>query len=93
MTGTDRIKAIRRLVEDQQPRLGQQRSGQAQTLAHPQRKAANAVVGDRGEPDLVQRIADAVDAVAPQASERGEVLPGRERRIQTRPVDESRNPV
>ena len=33
------------------------------------------------------------DAVAPQAGQRVEVLPSRQRRVQTRPVHETRNPV
>jgi hypothetical protein len=93
VTGAGRIKAVRRFVEHQQPRPGQQRGGQTETLAHPEREAANAVVGNIGEPDLLQRIADAVEAVAPQASQRGQVLPSRKRGIQARPIHEPSDPV
>ena len=93
VTGAGRIEAVRRFVEHQQPRPGQQRGGKPETLSHPEREAANAVVRDIGEPDLLQRVADAVGAVAPQAGQRGEVLPSGERGIQTRPVDEPRDPV
>ena len=66
VTGADRIEAVRRFVEHQQPRPGQQRGGEPETLAHPEREAADAVVGDVGEPDLLQRVTDAVGAVAAQ---------------------------
>jgi hypothetical protein len=93
VTGAGRIKAVRRFVEHQQPRPSQQRGRKPETLSHPEREAANAVVRDIGEPDLLQRVADAVGAVAPQARQRGEVLPSSERGIQTRPIHEPRDPV
>ena len=91
--GAGRVQAVRRFVEHQQPRPGQQRGGKPETLPHPEREAAHAVVRDVGEPDLLQRVVDAVGAVAPQAGQRGEVLPRGERRIQARPVDEPGDPV
>jgi hypothetical protein len=83
--GAGRVEAVRRLVEHQQPGPGQQRGGKPETLPHPEREAAHAVVRDVGEPDLVQRVGDAVVDVAAQAGQRGEVLPSREGRIQPRP--------
>ena len=38
---------------------GEQRGGQPEPLAHPQREAPDPVVGDVGEPDLLQRVVDA----------------------------------
>ena len=64
VTGAGRIEAVRRFVEHQQPRPGQQRGGEPETLSHPERETANAVVRDIGEPDLLQHVADAVGAVA-----------------------------
>ena len=93
VTGADRVEAVRRFVEHQQPRPGQQRGGEPEPLAHPEREAADAVVRDVGEPDLLQRVVDAVGAVASQARQRVEVLPGGERRVQARAVDEPRDPV
>ena len=78
VTAAGWIEAVRRLVEHQQPRPGQQRGGEPEALSHPEREAAHAVVCDIGEPDLLQRVADAVGAIAPQARQCGEVLPGGE---------------
>ena len=36
VTGAGRIKAVRRFVEHQQPRLCQQRGGKPETLSHPE---------------------------------------------------------
>jgi hypothetical protein len=44
-------------------------------------------------PTCSSGVADAVGAVAPQAGQRGEVLPSGERGIQTRPIHEPRDPV
>jgi hypothetical protein len=88
-----RIEAVRRLVEHQQPRPGQQRGGKAETLSHPEREAADAVVGHVCEPDLPQHITDPVGAVPAQTGQRCEVLPSGERRIQPRPIHEPRDVV
>ena len=69
--GAGSVKAVRRLVENHQPRARQQRGRKPETLSHPEREAANAVVGDIREPDPLERVANAVGAVAPQASQRG----------------------
>ena len=53
-----RVEAVRRLVEHQQARPGQQRGGQPETLSHPEREAPDAVVRDVGEPDLTEYLVD-----------------------------------
>ena len=53
------VQAVGRLVEDEQSRCGEQRGGQPEPLAHTQRESPEAVVGDVGEPDLLQRVVDA----------------------------------
>jgi len=63
VSGPGRVEAVGRLVQDQQSRRGQERRGEPQPLPHPEREAADAVVGDVGEPDLLERLADAVGAV------------------------------
>ena len=93
VTGADRVQAIRGFVEHQQPRPRQQRGRQPEPLPHAEREAAHAVVGDIGQADLIERIADPVGAVAPQAGQRVEVLARGERGIQARAVDEPRDPV
>ena len=54
-----RVQAVGRLVEHEQPRPGQQRGGQPEPLAHAEGEAADPVVGDVGEPDLLEHVVDA----------------------------------
>ena len=54
-----RVEAGRRLVEQQQPRVAQQRAGDAEPLAHAVRVAADPVLGAVGEVDGVERRVDA----------------------------------
>jgi hypothetical protein len=61
-------------------------------LSHPEREAANAVVRDIGEADPLERVIDASRAVAPEASQGGEVLARGKRGIQARSVHEPGNP-
>ena len=88
VTGAGRVEAVGRLVEDQQPRARQQRGGQPEALAHPEREAADAVVGDVGQADLVERAGDPVAAVAAQPRQRGEVLPRAQRGVEAGAVHE-----
>ena len=49
-----RVERARRLVEEEQPRRAQQRGGEAETLAHARRVAADGDVRMRGEADLLE---------------------------------------
>ncbi len=53
-----RIEAVRRLVEDQQPRICEQATRDPETLAHAERVALDLVVGALGEADAGERRAD-----------------------------------
>ena len=53
-----RVEAGRRLVEQQQLRVAQQRGGDAEPLAHAVRVAADPVAGAIGELDRLQRLVD-----------------------------------
>ena len=53
-----RVEAGRRLVEQQQARLAQQRRGDPEPLAHPVRVAADPVLGAVGELDDLERLVD-----------------------------------
>ena len=71
-----RVQAVGRLVQHQEPGLGQQRGGQSEALAHAEREAADLVVGDLGQPDVGQGLVDARGArvAVPEPGERGKVL-------------------
>lgn len=89
-----RVEAVGRLVEHQQPRLGEQGGGQPEPLTHAQGETAGPVVGDIGEPDLVERVVDPrCPRVAAESGQRGEVLLGSERRVETRTVHEAGDTV
>ena len=67
-----RVKAGRRLVEEQDPRRVDQRQREVQPALHPARVAADPAVGRLGQPDALEQR---VRALAPlgrrQALERG----------------------
>ena len=89
-----RIQAGRGLVEQQQPRIAQQRRGDAETLAHAVRVAADAVALAVGQLDDVQRLVDPRRGVAAvERREQLEVLAAREVRIEARRLDEARDAV
>ena len=49
-----RIEAVHRLVEDQQPWVGEQTAGNPQPLAHPERICLDPVAGALSEPDTLE---------------------------------------
>ena len=53
-----RVEAVGRLVEDQDPRLAEQRRGQRQPLPHPQRVALHPPLGGAGQLDHLQHLVD-----------------------------------
>ncbi len=90
-----RIKPVGGFVEHEQPGSGEQGGGEPEPLPHTEGEAAGLVVGDIGEPDLVEHVVDPrrPRVLAPQAGQRDEVLPGGERRIETGRVHEPRDTV
>src|SRR5665647_781378 len=94
MAFAGRVQAVRRLVQHQQLRPGQQSSRQTEPLAHTQRETAETVVSDIHQTDLLQGVVDLAGPVGPIAAERGEgreVLPCGQRRIEPRSVNEPRH--
>jgi len=60
-----RVQTVGRLVEDQHPRVAEQRGGDAEALAHAERIVAHAALGlGRGQADQLEHL---VDALAGQA--------------------------
>ena len=53
------IETVDRLVEHQHGRVAEQRGGDAEPLAHPQREAADAAIGGDVEPDDAEHLVDA----------------------------------
>jgi hypothetical protein len=53
-----RVEAVGGLVEDQDPRVAQQRRRQRQPLAHPQRVALHATSGGAAQLDHLQHLLD-----------------------------------
>ena len=58
------VEAVHRLVEQQRRRVAEQRGRDAEALRHAEREAADAAVGDVGEPDLLEHLVDAAAAAA-----------------------------
>ena len=52
------VETVDRLVEQQRCRVAEQRGGDAEPLAHPEREPAGAAVGDVGEADEVEDLVD-----------------------------------
>ena len=65
-----RVEPVRRLVEDQQLRVGEQAASDAESLAHPERVALHALVRAVGEPDAGERAVDASRALPARARPR-----------------------
>jgi hypothetical protein len=92
------VETVDRLVEQHDPRIAEQRRGDAQTLPHPEREAAHARAGDLAQPHQIEHLIDPsqADAVAERQAE--EVVVGAAPRmhrfgIQQRPDLEERTAV
>ena len=72
-----RVEAVGRLVEDDEVGIADQRGGDAETLLHPERVDAVAVVAATGQPDEIDQVVDADRSSAPPrtASERRLSMP------------------
>lgn len=90
-----RVEAVGGFVEHEQPGLGEQGGRESEPLAHAEGEAAGLVVGDIGEPDLVEHVVDSrcPRVVASQSGQRGEVLPGGERGVEAGSVHEAGDAV
>ena len=84
------VQAGRRLVEHQQLGPAQQRRGDAQSLAHPVRVAADLVAGAVGQLDDVKHLGDARRrAVTVERCEQPQVRAAVEVRVEARRLDEA----
>src|SRR5262249_16855502 len=90
-----RVEAVGRLVEHEQPGLGEQGGGEPEPLAHAEGEAAGPLGGDIGEPALREYVVDPrrPRVVPAQRGQRGEVLPGGEGGVETGPVHEAGDTV
>lgn len=86
------VQTVGRLVEHEQPGLGEQGGRETEPLTHPERETAGLVVGDSGEPDLIEGVVDPRRSCVVSAK-RGQVLSGGERRVQTWAVHETGDAV
>ena len=77
----DRVEAGGRLVEEEHPRLVDQRRGEVEAALHPARVGADAAVGGRDEVDPLEQVVGAALALAP-----GRPCSVACRRISSRPV-------
>jgi hypothetical protein len=86
-----RVQAVGRLVQQQRPRLGQQRRGQPEPLGHAKGEPARPAVGHRAQPNLSVRPPPrtrpsircrVVDLPAPFGPRRPVTFPGLDRELQ-----------
>ena len=88
------IETGRRLVEQEQLRVAQQRRRDAEPLLHPVRVAADAILRTVAQVDRVEHLLDARRRhAAVEIAEQAQVPAGGEIRIEPRALDEPRNPV
>ena len=70
------VEAVDGLVEDQDGRVGQQRRGDAQALAHAQRERAGGLVGHLGQADRCEHLVHASRPDADRGTEGEQVIAG-----------------
>ena len=87
-----RVEAVRRLVEDQQVRVLDQRGRDAEPLLHPLRVRAEAVACPLAEADLVERGRDPLLGDARMAGEHAQVVPCGQERIERGGLDHRPDP-
>ena len=87
-----RIEAVRRLVEDQQVGVLEQRRGDAEPLLHPLRVRPEAVAGPLAETDLFEGRRDPLLRHAGVTGEHAQVVARREERVQGRGLDHRSDP-
>jgi hypothetical protein len=70
------VQPVDRLVQHDHGRIGQQRGGDAQPLAHTQREGAGPLAGDVGEPDQLQQVVHPLGADAHGGAHGQQVVAG-----------------
>ena len=83
-----RIKAVGRLVQDQQPRMTHQRERDPQTLLHAHRELARALPARFGKSHRGQRLVDTAFGNAQKRRAHAQVLPRRQVVVQRGRLDE-----
>ena len=76
------IEAVRGLVEDEHPRVAEQRGGQGQPLLHAQRPAADRAARGVGQPDQAQHLVDAAVRHPERGGGHPQVRPPAARRVE-----------
>ena len=87
-----RIEPVRRLVEDEQVRVGEEGGGDAEALLHPEREALHRLAVAPGQPDLREHSVNSGKREAAQAGERHEVRPRRQARDERWALDQDADP-
>ena len=87
-----RVEPVRRLVEDEQLGVGQQRRGDAEALLHAEREALDRLPVPADEADLCEHGVHALERQAAEAGERYEVGPGRQAGDERRALDQGPDP-
>ena len=79
LAARERIDARRRLIQDQEVRIVNERAAEPELLTHAARKLARQPVGKRIEPRRIEQFGDAavafVAGLAEKAAEKGDILP------------------
>jgi hypothetical protein len=86
------VEPVRRLVEDQQLRVLQQRRGHAEPLPHAEGVRAHAVAGAVGQAGVAQHDAHALLGDAGEAGEHAQVVAAREVGVEGRALDDRAEP-
>ena len=82
-----RVQPIRRLVEDEELRVGEERRGDPEALLHTEREALDRLAIAADQADLRKDRFDAPERQAAEAGERHEVGPGRQAGDERRALD------
>ena len=82
------VEAVRRLVEDQQLGVGQQRCGDAEALLHAEREPLDRLPVPAGQADLRDDRVHPLERQVTEPGERHEIGAGREPRDERRALDE-----
>ena len=53
-----RVEAVRRLVEEEEPRVAEERGGDPEPLLHPERVGLDLVAGPIAQPDELEQLLD-----------------------------------
>src|SRR5436305_3261223 len=88
------VEAVRRLVQEQEPRVADEGGGDSEPLPHALRVATDAVVRPVAEVDELEQLVDpGASSVAVESRAQFEVLAAAEVGIEVRRLDEARDAV